>query len=473
MLKKFHLICCHSKTGGIGIINNGKPMLPWHLPDDLHRFKRITKGKTILMGRNTWDSLPKKPLPGRKNIVLTSNPINLSKKYPRSVVFSQNIDWCFDHLAKENGFVIGGQSLYEKAIKDPRLDELHLTEIQKSIRCDSFFPIDSVYNSNEFVLGWQSPIEYYRGIPYQFKILTRNNVAEQAYIDLLIDVMAHGIKKKDRTNTGIKSIFAPPKLEFDLRYNQFPLLTTKKVFFKGIAEELFWFLRGSVDTTELQERGIHFWDSNSSHEFLHQHHLEHFGENTIGKGYGHQLRHWNGKYDISTKTSSAGIDQVQRLIDTIINDPTSRRLILNVWNVGDLDQMALAPCHLVPVQFWVNTQELSCQWYQRSADLFLGLPFNIASYALLTKLIAKDTGLNPGKLTVCLGDAHVYLNHLDQIKEQIGRPIKRFPELEFKESAKNKSLELSDMKSKNGYNYKDFEIIGYNPCSVIKAKMAV
>ena len=424
------------------------------------------------MGRKTWDSLPNKPLLGRKNIVLTNNPTKLNKKWPTSVVFSNSIDWCFDRLSKDNGFCIGGQSLYKKSIEDPRLNELHLTEIKKNMNCDTFFPIDKI---NNFRLKWESQIEFERGIPYQFKILERNNFEEQAYLDLLRNVLHNGVEKSDRTGTGIKSIFAPSKLEFDLRYNKFPLLTTKKVFFKGVAEELLWFLKGSVNVEKLQEKGIHFWDANSSNEFLCKRKLGHFGENTIGKGYGHQIRHWGGEYDIGAKVSSGGIDQINNLIKTIKDNPNSRRLIISAWNVSDLSEMALDPCHMIPVQFWVDTikNELSCQWYQRSADLFLGLPFNIASYALLTKLIAKDTNLNMGKLTVSIGDAHIYLNHINQVKQQLSKPIGQFPELEFKKSAKNKTLNLHDMKSKNCYNFKDFKIIGYNPCPIIKAKMAI
>ena len=469
-MHRFNLVAAFDRNNAIGTTIRGKSRLPWRLQRDLDRFKNLTEGSTVLMGRRTWDSLPCKPLPDRKNIVLTTKPMD-----NEDVVFSSDLEWCFDELARDHGYVIGGQDLYDRAPDDPRLDQVHLTRVHRSHPgCDTFFPTKKL-TKDKFRVKLASSIEYERDLPYHYEVLERRNTSETAYLDLLRDVLHHGVEKDDRTGTGIKSIFAPNKLEFDLRYNSFPLLTTKKLFFKGIAEELLWFLRGSVNTKELQDRGVHFWDANSTNKFLCNRKLGHFGENTIGKGYGHQIRHWGGEYHIPSKSSGGGIDQVQRLIEGLTRDPNSRRHLISTWNVGDLDEMALLPCHMSPVQFWVNsqTQELSCQWYQRSADLFLGVPFNIASYALMTKLVAKDTGLKPGKLTACLGDAHVYLNHMDQVKEQLWRDPKRFPELIIKQSAENKSLDFKHMRSKNGYTHQDFEIIGYDPYPLIKADMAI
>jgi dihydrofolate reductase/thymidylate synthase len=473
MSKRFNLIVAFDKNNAIGKQNT----LPWgNLSHDLQRFKELTKNKTILMGRKTWDSLPHKPLKDRKNVILTSSAMNKVNGTHKNLIFNDNLEWCMDTVSKDNGFVIGGQDLYTKALDDPRIDKVYVTKIDKSFNgCDAFFPTDKL-TKDKFRLTYESTTEYKKGIPYKFQEYKRRNDEELSYLNLLRNVLDYGIVKDDRTETGIKSLFAPNKLEFDLSHDKYPLLTTKKVFFKGVAEELFWFLRGSVDVRELQRKGIHFWDDNSTNKFLSTRKLGAYGENTIGLGYGHQIRHWGGKHHFDTKFSIGGIDQVQQLIDTIKTDPNSRRLILSAWNVSDLDKMALPPCHFSPVQFWVNTDtnELSCQWYQRSADLFLGVPFNIASYALLTKLVAKETGLKAKKIIGCFGDAHIYQNHIDAVKEQISREPKKFPELEFKRSCKNKNLELSTMRcDRTCYNYKDFKITGYEPFASIKAKMAI
>lgn len=229
----------------------------------------------------------------------------------------------------------------------------------------------------------------------------------KSYLELLSDVREHGKPRNDRTGTGVLSLFGR-QLRFDLTTG-FPLVTTKKVYFHGVVEELLWFLRGSTNVRELQARGVTIWD-----EWADEH-----GE--LGPVYGAQWRNWK---------SSGGrrIDQLQEVVERLKREPESRRLLVSAWNVGELEHMALPPCHLL-FQFYAAEGRLSCQLYQRSVDIFLGLPFNIASYALLTHMIAQVAGLTPGELILALGDVHIYLNHMQQADIQLQRTPYPLPRL--------------------------------------------
>jgi thymidylate synthase len=268
-----------------------------------------------------------------------------------------------------------------------------------------------------------------------------SNPAEQAYLDLLTEVLAHGTPKSDRTGTGTRSVFGR-QLRFALDAG-FPLLTTKKLHLKSILYELIWFLRGDTNIRWLQERGVTIWDEWADEK----------GE--LGPVYGYQWRHW--------RTPGGGeVDQIKNLIQSLKSKPDSRRHIVSAWNPADVDRMALPPCHLL-FQFYVAAGRLSCQMYQRSADLFLGVPFNIASYAALTLMVAQVTGLKPGEFVLTLGDAHLYLNHLEQAKEQLARSPRPFPRLRLNPAVK----ELLD------FRYEDFTLEAYDPHPAIKAPIAV
>jgi thymidylate synthase len=270
--------------------------------------------------------------------------------------------------------------------------------------------------------------------------------AEQAktmrqYLDLMRHILEHGTHKNDRTGTGTLSIFGP-QLRFDLQAG-FPLLTTKKVHLKSIIHELLWLLKGETNVRYLKENGVTIWD-----EWADQN-----GE--LGPVYGYQWRSWpapDGRH----------IDQISKVLDEIKRNPDSRRLIVSAWNVADLDRMALAPCHAF-FQFYVADGRLSCQLYQRSADLFLGVPFNIASYALLTLMVAQVSRLKPGEFVHTFGDTHLYLNHLDQAREQIAREPRRLPVMKMNPSVKS----LFD------FRYEDFALENYDPYPAIKAPVAV
>lgn len=261
------------------------------------------------------------------------------------------------------------------------------------------------------------------------------------YLDLLNHVLEHGDKKEDRTGTGTISVFGY-QMRFDLS-EKFPLLTTKKVHLKSVIHELLWFLKGSTNIRYLKENEVSIWD-------------EWADENgNLGPVYGSQWRSWQ-------TTDGRTIDQISNLINTIKNNPDSRRLIVSAWNVGEIDQMKLPPCHCF-FQFYVANNKLSCQLYQRSADIFLGVPFNIASYALLTLMIAQVTDLTPGEFVHTLGDAHIYSNHIEQVHQQLSRDVKDLPIMRINPHVK-------DIFS---FKYEDFEIINYDPHPLIKAPVAV
>ena len=261
------------------------------------------------------------------------------------------------------------------------------------------------------------------------------------YHDLLKTVLENGNTKSDRTGTGTISIFG-----YQMRFNLsdgFPLLTTKKIHFKSVVYELLWFLKGSTNISYLKKNNIRIWDEWADDN----------GE--LGPIYGNQWRSWGS-------SDGTQIDQVELLLNNIRSNPDSRRHIVSAWNVGDLDKMKLPPCHIL-FQFYVHDNKLSCQLYQRSADIFLGVPFNIASYALLTMMIADQVGLEYGEFIHTLGDAHIYLNHKEQVNEQLKRNVKILPTLKI-----NKNVD-----SIFDYKYEDFSLEGYNPDDHIKAPISV
>jgi thymidylate synthase len=267
------------------------------------------------------------------------------------------------------------------------------------------------------------------------------NPAERQYLDLLAEVLAHGARKSDRTGTGTLSVFGR-QLRFPLDAS-FPLLTTKKLHLKSILYELIWFLRGDTNVRWLQERGVTIWDEWADEK----------GE--LGPVYGYQWRHWR-------TSDGREIDQIKNVIHSLKAKPDSRRHIVSAWNPADVDRMALPPCHAL-FQFYVANGRLSCQMYQRSADLFLGVPFNIASYAALTLMVAQVTSLKPGEFVLTLGDAHLYLNHLEQAKSQLEREPRPFPRLRLNPAVN----ELLD------FRYEDFTLEAYDPHPAIKAPIAV
>ena len=263
----------------------------------------------------------------------------------------------------------------------------------------------------------------------------------QQYLDLLRHIREHGVMKQDRTGTGTQNVFG-----YQMRFNLsdgFPLLTTKKVHLKSIIYELLWFIAGDTNVKYLQDHGVTIWD-------------EWADENgNLGPVYGHQWRSWPAP-------NGHAIDQLSGVIDLIQHNPDSRRMLVTAWNPAEVDRMALPPCHCL-FQFYVAEGKLSCQLYQRSADVFLGVPFNIASYALLTMMIAQVCGLQPGEFVHTTGDTHIYRNHFEQVALQLSRPPRKLPVMKLN----------PDVKSVFDFTYEDFTLEGYDPWPAIKAPVAV
>lgn len=311
---------------------------------------------------------------------------------------------------------------------------------------------------------------------------------EHQYLNLIRQILTEGEHRPDRTGTGTRSIFAPIPMHFSLskpdpanvgsKIPVLPLLTTKRVFLRAVLAELLWFISGSTSSIPLSEAGIKIWDGNGSREFLDNVGLSHREVGDLGPVYGFQWRHFGAEYvDAHTDYTGQGVDQLADVVRKIKETPFDRRIIMSAWNPADLKKMALPPCHMF-AQFYVSYPEgieegkgkgkgeLSCLLYQRSCDMGLGVPFNIASYALLTHIIAHATGLNPGKLIHTMGDAHVYLDHVEALQEQLTREPTEFPELKIKREGRGSGVI-------DGWKEEEFEVIGYQPHKAIKMKMSV
>ncbi len=263
----------------------------------------------------------------------------------------------------------------------------------------------------------------------------------KVYLDLLRHILAHGVQKSDRTGTGTISTFGY-QMRMDLEAG-FPLLTTKKLHLKSIIHELLWFLNGDTNVRYLQDNGVRIWNEWAD------------AEGNLGPVYGHQWRSWTG-------ADGQTIDQISQAVQTIKTNPDSRRIIVSSWNVGEIPKMALAPCHCL-FQFYVADGRLSCQLYQRSADVFLGVPFNIASYALLTMMMAQVCGLKPGDFVHTFGDVHIYLDHMEQVREQLTRQPRALPTMKI-------NPDIDDIFS---FRFEDFELVDYHPHPAISGRVSV
>lgn len=440
----FEIIVAKDVSNGIGKDNS----IPWNFPIDMNHFKKVTtrvedleKKNAIIMGRRTFESIGK-TLPNRLNIVVTGKSLDSNDH----LVYVKNIEDSVKYVQSrddiETAFVIGGGMIYKEFITHPICTKLHVTNIRREFKCDTFFPdIPSKYD-----LIHSNTVD-----ECVFEIFEYSNKDENGYLDLVRNILKNGSPRGDRTGTGTLSTFGEC-IKFDLSNNTLPLLTTKKVFTKGVFQELLWMISGDTSSKTLEKNGVNIWKWNSTREFLDKRGLS-YKEGDLGPVYGFNWRFFGAKYiDSATDYTGQGVDQLQNCIDMIMNDPTSRRIIMTAWNPSVLDEMSLPPCHAF-VQFYVNGDKLSCSLTQRSADIGLGSPFNIASYALLTHMIAKITNLKADKFVYFLGDAHIYNNHLDKMKDMISRKARSFPKIKF--SGHQSRIE--------DFKYENIHVEGYYP----------
>jgi dihydrofolate reductase/thymidylate synthase len=425
--------------------------------------------------------------------------------YPDGVLTAASMEGALELLHSRadeiaEAFVIGGHSAYEEALTLPSCKRLFVTRVGKTVECDTFFP---PYDEAQYKVVFLSKSKSHEGTPYDFIIYERRDPVldeggekvrteqlmasstpsppetpwaavagigvrgpqllheEYQYLNAIREIIEHGVATDDRTGVGTLSMFGK-QMRFDLR-KTFPLLTTKRTFWRGVLEELLWLVRGDTNAKNLSDKGVKIWDANGSREFLDKRGLQHREEGDLGPVYGFQWRHFGAKYvDMHTDYTGQGVDQLAECIKKIKEDPTDRRILLSAWNPADLSQMALPPCHMF-CQFYVANGELSCLMYQRSCDMGLGVPFNIASYSLLTCMMAQVCGLKPGEFIHTLGNAHVYKNHVDPLQEQLQRTPRPFPVLRIN----------PDVHDIDGFKASDFEVLGYNPHGKISMEMAV
>lgn len=494
--------------------------IPWHIPEDLAMFKKLTtcpgKLTPVIMGRGTYESLPPsvRPLPHRLNIVLTSDPRRVPPHEHVRVVSS--LDEAL-HVGQQecdttSGYVIGGAQVYRDFFTHPACFAVHLTRVLDPFPCDRFIP--DVEQTFDFVTesirlksaktgvhfrhltyinpdylhkeatggtvpsralseqavahvnsedgGGASVASTFKSAPPLEERKVSGDHEEHQYLALVQRVLGTGVRRPDRTGTGTLSVFGT-RMEYDLSDGHCPVFTTKRVFWRGVVEELLWFVRGATDAKLLSAKKVRIWDANGSREFLDRRGLTDNREGDLGPVYGFQWRHFGAEYEhCDTDYRGKGVDQLSNIVHLLKTNSTSRRMVMSAWNPVDIPKMALPPCHLL-CQFYVAEGRLSCQMYQRSADLGLGVPFNVASYSLLTCMIAHVCGLRPGKFIHVMGDTHVYLNHVDALKKQLKRRPKAFPTLRF----------ARKVASIDEFVAEDIVLDGYAPHKGIKMKMAV
>jgi len=453
------IVAFSHKTFGIGIQNR----LPWNIPADLHYFNMITKNSVVIMGKNTWLSIPasKRPLKNRRNVVVSSSnddPFYVTMDYVDALISDVVGDV----------FIVGGESLYKKYIGIA--DNIYATIIEKEFEADRHFPMENFgqYQIQSYSSRFISPEEncYYRHVVYEKRQEGKPH-PEQCYINMIRTVMSDGEQQLDRTKIGTRCIFAPDPLRFDVSQS-IPLFTSKFINFRMIVEELLWFLRGETDAGLLEEKGVNIWKPNTTREFLDKRGLENYEENDIGSMYGWIWNHIGADYrGCSADYTGQGINQIQMLIKNLREDPSSRRHLITTFCPIYSDQGCLMPCHGIVCQFHVsNDKSLSCHVYNRSQDVFLGQPFNVASYSVLLYIIAAKCGYKPCELVMSLGNTHIYSNHETQCREQLTRPLLPLPKLELSENVVA-SIDFKDL------TIDDFKLVGYVHHPGIRGAMAI
>ena len=450
-----HVVFCVDNS--YGYARGGK--IPWHNAEDMRGFNKTTTEPDrpiLLMGRKTYESMPSKVFMGKRHAcVLSSTP----READGNVTFCTSVDRALFHCkGYDKTFLIGGGDLIVALFE--YIDAIDLTVLDDSFGCDQTLPKTApIYHQEHF----RESMEVIDGGRVFYMRRRCKTYDESKYLELVRKCLTEGVFKSDRTGVGRHSIFGH-QLQFDLTRG-FPLLTTKKVFWKGVVQELIWFLNGQTDVKKLQDVGVHIWDGNSTREYMDSIGIKDRDEGDIGPCYGWQWRHFGAEYKTAqTDYTGQGMDQLHGILKAIGKDPTTSRAVISAWNPSDMDKMNLPPCHVL-YQFSAHNGQLCCHMYQRSADVFLGLPFNIASSALLCHIVASMLNIKVGTLHVSLGDAHVYSNHIEQCFEQITRSPRHPCTLTVVNPINFDDLHL--------LTAGNFQLDEYRPHPAIKAPMAV
>jgi len=468
--------------------------LPWgmSLKQDLARFSQMTRGKVVLMGRKTWDSLPHKPLPDRQHVVITSRPEHYSTLYSahhdttRFCTMSNFATTAREltGLYKVHLFVIGGRQILSHFLHYAH--RLHITWVdqlpESATETTLLPPIPTHFGLSKYEIPEQqdpsSSSSSSPSPPFEFLTYTHLDrdaypptANEKVYLDLLRNILTYGTERPDRTGTGYVGVVCSPAAFQHLRDDPHPDDEADRPG-RVRLRELLWFLRGSTDSRELSRQGVRIWEGNSSRPFLDARGLVDLPEGDIGAGYGFQWRHFGAEYGTCEEDyAGRGVDQIEGVVRSLREDPFGRRHVVSAWNPAALSRTALPPCHVL-FQFYVDSasssssRRLSCHLYQRSVDCFLGLPFNILSYAILTRIIAMRAGLDGvNELIISTGDTHIYTDHLRQVQEQLTRLPCPAPILEIHPDVA--TLDWKDIGERH------FSMHGYFHHEPIAAKMSV
>lgn len=467
---RFELICCVDSKYGIGHSNQ----LPWNNRDDIRYFKQITsnndhneKVNIVIMGNNTFKSIPGGLLPGRLSLVLSnkvassSKPVELTTDISKPIFFTDYEQLLLSiHKSKKNInkiFIIGGSQIYNLFTDLQLVSVIHLTMLNDQYECDTFF--------NKDILNRFKIVNTESGSNLQFITYEYVNKDENKYLKLLNSIISNGIHKLDRTNIGILSVFGK-QLKFNVRNWRLPLYTHRKMFARGIIEELLFFISGSTDTKILENKKVNIWKGHTSREFLNSRNLQAYDEGEYGPMYGYLLRHWGYQYQGKHHDyTNKGFDQLKYVINEIKTNPTSRRILFSYWNPTVFNEQPLYSCHIL-YQFYVDIEkhEISCMFTMRSNDFALANCFNVCSCTLLLFLICKTTGYNPGKVVYNVNDCHVYNNQLDIVNEFKNNKTFNFPIC---------YIDTTDVTDITDFKYSNFNIMFYNSNKSYTIPMAI
>jgi dihydrofolate reductase/thymidylate synthase len=438
-----------------GISKSGK--IPWYIKEDLKWFASLTLNHTIIMGRKTYESIGK-PLPNRENIIISHVGSSISsqgEKNTKVMTFEECLTYCNTLYTKDKKtiFVIGGGEIYNLFLKHNLISTQYITQLIDDYECDNYY--------NDIITHYVETFICVVGCATVVKRITVN-VEECMHLDVMRNLLTNGIDSNDRTSTGTLSNFGV-QLTYSLSNGRFPLMTTRKMFLRGIFEELMLFIRGQTNNQILVNKGINVWTANTTREQLDKHNLSNLPVGDMGHSYGFSFRHFGGKYvDCHTDYTGVGFDQINWLINEIKTNPNSRRLRISLWEPNAMNMAALPPC-LEQYQFYVRNNELSCMMTQRSSDFAIASGWNVATGALLTYLIANVCNLQPKTLIWNIGDVHLYKNCIEGINEQITRKPNIYPMLNII----NAPSKIED------FTFDNIQLINYQPMQSISFKMSV